>query len=136
MQDQDPSTAVNKIQSDELRRLTAEDIDEQEVSVIIQLDLPQRRVVVDRVNRDGVTINVPVRVERETPEEQEEAEKRVVETRTFLEDLLGTSPLWLRSARSFGARATPEQLRIIAQNPAVKAIWPNRNLQPSFSTVE
>ena len=134
MHAQHPSTAVNKIQSDELRRLTAEDSDEQ-VSVIIQLDLPQRRVTVNRVNRDGVSVNVPVRVEPETPEEQEEAEKQVVETRTFLEDLLGTTPLWLRSARSFGARATPEQLRIIAQNPAVKAIWPNRNLQPSFGTV-
>lgn len=126
---------LDKIQSEELQHLAADGSDQQ-VSVLVELDLPSQHVKMGHINRGGVTLRVPVGVDPETPEEQAATEERTAEVRKFLESLLGTSPRWLRSARSFVVRATPEQLRVIVQNPAVKAIWPNRQLQAPPSIVK
>lgn len=125
---------MDKIRNAELRRLAAEDSDEP-VSVLIELNLPQRRVTVSKVNQGGVTINVPTCVEPETLKEREQAERRIAEASSFLTELLGTSPRWLRSAGTFVARVTPEQLRTIAGSPMVKAIWLNRELRTSSQPV-
>jgi len=51
--------SIDKIRNEELRRFATEDSDEQ-VSVLIELDLPQRRVELNKINRGGMTINIPV----------------------------------------------------------------------------
>jgi hypothetical protein len=129
----DESSAIDKIQHPELRRLTSGNTNKR-FSVIIELDLPQKKVVAKKIDRGGITVSIPTRVKPETPEELSAAEQQISEIRTFLEDLLETSPRWLRSAHSFVARATPKQLRLIAENPTIKAIWPNRELR-SFSRI-
>jgi hypothetical protein len=118
----------SKIQSPELRRL-AEDRSPQVASVIIELDLPARRVEIDRVLRRGVSVPLPRRVAPTSDREGTDAEKRTAEAKTFLQQVLGVSPRWLQTARSFVAEVTGPQLRTIASSPLTKAIHPNRALR-------
>ncbi len=124
---------MNKIKDDELRRIVAEDSNEQ-VGVIIELDLPHPQVKVGQVNRGGVIINIPLAVSPYSEEEEDAIEKRIAEAREFLEETLTSPPRWLRAAHSFVARVTPEQIRTIATKPFIKAIWPNRGHQTILPT--
>ena len=117
---------TDKLQGTALHQFMAEDSDKV-IGVLIEPDLPQRYEVITRTNRDGMPMSVPVRGEPETDEEQEVIEKRVAEIQAELERL-GASSRWLPSADSFLARVTPGQLRAIAQNPMIRAIWSNREL--------
>ncbi|HWM94908.1 MAG TPA: hypothetical protein VN493_29405 [Thermoanaerobaculia bacterium] len=118
----------SKIQSPDLRRL-AEDRSSGVASVIIELDLPARRVEVDQVRRRGLSTPCPRQVAPPTEKEGAEVEKRTAEARTFLQQVLGVSPRWLQTARSFVADVTGPQLRTIASSPLTKAIHPNRPLR-------
>jgi len=115
----------DKIPSPELLRIAEEDSGTH-VSVIIQLDLPQRRVEVGQVPGRATTSHVLLGILPQSAVEQETAEQRISEARGFLEELLGTPPRWLRSSHSFVASVTPDQLRSIARLNVTKTIWPNR----------
>jgi hypothetical protein len=114
-----------KMKGAELRQFAGEESGEL-VDVVIELDLPQWQLIVKRVDRGGVSVRIPASVEFETSSEEEEVERRVAEARAFLEDVLGEPPLWNSSAGSFVASVTPKQLRTVASNPTIKAIWPSR----------
>ncbi len=125
---------ANKIATDELRQLALEDSTE-EVGVLIQPSLDQPKVTVSKLNRGGVTINFPVGVEASPTEEDGSTERRVAEAAEFLKEVLGTAPHWLPAARSFVAKVTPQQLRIITESPSIEAVWPNRELRSSILSV-
>ena len=128
MSQNQPPSPESKIQSPELRRLA--DAQSPEVaSVIIELELPARKVEVERVLRRGVEMALPRRVTPPTAAEGVEAEKREAEAKSFLHQVLGVSPRWLGTARSFVADVTGPQLRTIASSPLTKAIHPNRSLR-------
>lgn len=118
----------SKIQSPELRRL-AKDRSSDVASVIIELDLPARTVEVDQVFRRGISTSLPRRVIPPTEKERTEVERRTAEAKTFLQQVVGISPRWLQTARSFVAEVTGPQLRTIASSPLTKAIHPNRSLR-------
>ncbi len=117
-----------KLQNPELLRLVSDNSDQQ-VSVLIQPDLPPPRVDVSRFSRKGVTFNSLTRIVPISTEEQEYANKQIDEISSFLQKLLGTSPHWLRSAQSFVARVPARELLAIASCPKIKAIWLNRELR-------
>ena len=108
---------MDKVKGIELHQFAAGDSDEQR-SVFIEPDIPPRRVVYDPVKR--------AMIESIVPEEQEITAKRTAELAKFIGDLLGAPPNWIDSARTFVARVTPEQLRRIAQHPAVGMIEENK----------
>jgi hypothetical protein len=116
MSQNQPPSPESKIQSPELRRL-AEEHSTEVASVIIELELPARKVEVERVLRRGVEMALPRRVTSPTAAEGGEAEKREAEAKSFLRQVLGVSPRWLGAARSFVADVTgppPEPLPAIA----------------------
>lgn len=124
---------ASKIASDELREIISGDSAEP-ISVLIQPELPERTFEVTHIVRGGVEITVPSGPASSPARDQVEVAARVAETKGFLEDVLGASPLWLASSRTFVARATPAQLRTIADSPMIEAIWPNRELRPTLAT--
>lgn len=119
---------TNKIASAELRLLAAGDSDER-ISVLVQPTLPQRTIEGDPSAPGGAPNGATVRVGFVSLDEQALTERQIAEAGVFLEQILGTPPRWLGSARSFVARATPQQLRTIAGSPTIEAIWPNRQLR-------
>jgi hypothetical protein len=100
------------------------------VDVLIEVALPEARVETKKVVRGGVEIRVPASIAPTSEERNRESEGIVAESRRLLRENLRTSPRWLESACVFVATATPRQLRRIAQSPAIKAIWPNREIGP------
>ncbi len=123
---------MEKLRHTELRRLVMEGSNEQ-ISVLIQPDLPQRRVKVAQFYRRGVSVNLPTSIESPSSMEQKYAEKQINKVSTFLTKLLGTSPHWLESARSFVVSVTPQQLGEIARYPIIKAVWLNRKLSRNLN---
>ncbi|MDJ0715582.1 MAG: hypothetical protein QNJ54_15355 [Prochloraceae cyanobacterium] len=124
---------MEKLRHTELRRLVEEGSNE-EISVIIQPNLPERRIKIKKSFQRGINFNRPVDIEPLSSKEQEDAEKQINEVSNFLEKLLGSSPHWLDSARSFVVNVTPKQLREIAQSPIIKAVWLNRKLSKNFGS--
>ena len=122
-----------KLPEPELRQLAKDDTD-QKVSVIIELDLPSRRILFTKseVNRD-IPAYTPKRVVEESPGQHKENARKIEKARDFLESLVGKTPRWLSSARAFVVTVTPEQLREIAQSSLTKTIRLNRNLQKNQS---
>jgi hypothetical protein len=117
-----------KIKSEELTRLVDLGSDDP-ISVLIELDDPaQTRIEVERSGgKDGA-----FRVRRVVPDASEpEHTQSIKEVRQVLEEISETSPRWLESSQIFVARITPRNLRVIADLPYVKAIWPNRELRTS-----
>lgn len=121
-------SSESKIQSPELKRLAREHSSEV-ASVIIELDLPARMVEVARVLRQGSEISLPRRVAPASQAEGSEVDRKTEEAKVFLQKVLGTSPRWLKTARSFVAEVTGPQLEKIATSPLTKAIHPNRSLR-------
>jgi hypothetical protein len=100
-------------------------------SVLVQPDLPRRQIRVESSTRGGVPVTIPRGVVQQSPEEEQTEERVVAETRELLESVLGTTPTWLASARTFVVQGNSAQLRQIAASPLVKRIWPNRDLRRS-----
>jgi hypothetical protein len=46
----------------------------------------------------------------------------------FLQQLLGSQPVWIGAAKAFIATVSGRQLREIVRSPLIKAITPNRRL--------
>lgn len=119
---------AEKIQSPELYKMAAEGRSGK-ASVLIVLDLPAQQVQVDaaahRRGERGYR-----QIVDETPQQQRAARDTVEQAGAFLKKTLGETPHWLRAARAFVADATPEQLRILAGSPLVKAIRLNRRIDP------
>jgi hypothetical protein len=44
----------------------------------------------------------------------------------LLEQLVGSTPVWLGAARAFGVEASGDQLRTIARSPLVRMIYLSR----------
>lgn len=120
---------VQKLPEPKLRQLAEEDTG-QEVSVIVEPDLPPQKLSFIKSDRDrSIGTYIPKRVVEETPAQQKKNARTIGEARVFLESLLGETPHWLKSARAFVVTVRPEQLREIAQSSLIKTIRLNRNLQ-------
>ncbi len=121
LEDTDP---LAKLVSAELRRLADADSD-QAVSVIVEVDAPRRTVEVEQRRHEAESRSAGRQIVPETAADREILETNAAEVRALLNEVIGESPHWLRSARSFVVRATPQQLRRIVASPAVRAVWPN-----------
>lgn len=104
------------------------------VGVLIELDLPVATIETRPIFRRGAVIQRPLRVQVESDADDAASAKKIVDARQFLESVLGTAPTWLPGAATFVARATPEQLRRIAESDFVKAIWLNQSFDFGAST--
>ena len=117
---------MEKIQSDLLRQLINENSNKQ-ISVIIELDLPQPQIMGKGAAQRGITNRSPKGVSFRSVEQVPFSTSKVSEVQKYLEGLLNTTPRWISSAHSFVAKVNSEQLKSIALNPSIKAVWPNRN---------
>ena len=117
-------TLRRKISNSELLQVATQDVTIP-VSVLIELDLPKRRVRLAPSRTRNSTQRTLVSIRPLTSEEQDEANVRIEQTKDFLEKTLGLPPRWLPSSRSFVAKVTSQQLQEIAMHETVKAIWPN-----------
>lgn len=123
------SRALNrsdKLKGDEVVR-HAQGATNATLSVLIQPDLPQRRVSFSRTNprnvgehwsSRGLTVAPPSSDDRMTIEQ----------TARFLCELLHKDVPWLESARTFVAEVTPDELRRVAEHPNIKAVWHNHEV--------
>jgi hypothetical protein len=121
-----PPSCLDKFASKELRALAAGP-STRPVQVLVQPDLPLQRLEVSRVERGGVERVVPVGVREASPDDARLADERIAATRAFLATIVGSDPHWLGAARTFAVRATPAQLRTIAESPMIRTIWPDRS---------
>lgn len=96
-------------------------------TVIIELDLPHRQVRFEDHHNRRIGFSFP-RILTETPDQQAINSHKIDAANELLTKILGEKPHWLRAARAFVARATPEQIRSIARSSLVKWIQPNRRL--------
>lgn len=120
---------VQKLPEPKLRQLAEEDTD-QEVSVIVEPDLPPQKLSFIKSDTErSIGTYFPKRVVEETPDQQKKNARKIGAAQVFLESLLGETPHWLKSARAFVVTVRPEQLREIAQSSLIKTIRLNRNLQ-------
>ena len=94
---------ASKIASDELREAMMRDSAEP-ISVLIQPELPKRTIEIEHVVRGGVEIAIPGGLSSASARDRHDLDVRVVETRGFLEDVLGSPPHWLSSSRTLVAR--------------------------------
>jgi hypothetical protein len=100
-----------------------------EVTVLVELDLPERHVEFEQRQIGGATVAFPKRVAAALPEEEERNAQIIEETRDFLNASVGEEPHWLQSARAFVVTATGSELLSLAGFPYIKAIHPNRSRQ-------
>ena len=121
------SSSESKFKDPELLRWVREQLSTP-ITVLVELDLPSKRVEYEEVNRFGVKTKLPKSVEPPTPKEREEIEQRTEQAQRFLNDSLGTEPTWLQSSRTFIVAANGRQLSSIASSPLIKAIYLNRTL--------
>ena len=111
-----------KLADAELRQLSGRET----ASVIVQLELPRPRVEMERSERGGIGAFRPRRVELEAEDEQRRLEQLIAPAGAFLEQLVGSTPVWLAAARAFGIEASGDQLRTIARSPLVRTIYLSR----------
>jgi hypothetical protein len=104
----------------------AESDAQEQVPVLIQVDVPTARVEMRQDPRTGRRIFVDVVTPK--PEEQEAIEEQIAQAGVFLQQLLGSQPVWIGAAKAFIATVSGRQLREIARSPLIKAITPNRRL--------
>jgi hypothetical protein len=124
------SLLAAKLHNPELRQLVMAESDE-EVSVLIQPAIPERKAETKVVRHGGLTLSVPAHVKDLSADDQISADEQIDRACVFLKELLGASPHWLRSAQSFVAQVNARQLRVIARSPMFKAVWLNRELRKS-----
>lgn len=117
---------MDKIQSDLLKALVNENSNKQ-VSVIIELDLPQPQVLVKGVHQRGVSLRSSKSINFQSIEPAPLEAGKINEAQKYLEGLLDSSPRWISSAHSFVAKVNSKQLKNIVSNPIIKAVWLNRN---------
>ncbi len=127
-------TLREKISDNELLQVVTQDV-AKPISVLIEIDLPKRRVKLAPSRTQNSSQRTLVRIIPLTPAEESEANARVSQMKESLERTLGVSPRWLSSSRSFVAKATPQQLQEIAMFEHVKAIWPNTQRTFSHTTM-
>jgi hypothetical protein len=104
----------------------AESDAQEQVPVLIQVDIPTARVEMRQDPRTGRRIFVDVVTPK--PEEQEAIEEQIAQAGVFLQQLLGSQPVWIGAAKAFIATVSGRQLREIVRSPLIKAIMPNRRL--------
>lgn len=100
------------------------------LSVLIQPNLPQRRVSLARTNPRNMGEHWSSRgltVTSSSGDDQESIEQ----TSQFLRQLLHRNVPWLASSRAFVTEVTPDELRQVAEHPDIKAIWHNRDVHPT-----
>ncbi|MDZ7291443.1 MAG: hypothetical protein ONB44_07625 [candidate division KSB1 bacterium] len=119
---------IEKIHNPKLLKLATEESGES-ATVLIELNLPVPRVDFARTKNRGMITYSPKRIESETTAQREKTTQKIDAATAFLEDVLGETPRWLKSARAFVANVNSEQLREIARSPLTKAIHPNRRLE-------
>lgn len=121
------SARTPKLRGDEVVR-HAQEASDATLRVLIQPNLPQRRVSLPRTNLGdagghwssrGLAVGSP----------SGEVQETVEQTACFLRELLHGDVAWIESARTFAAEVTPDELRQIAEYPGVKAVWCNRDVQ-------
>ena len=116
-----PEPWEGKVADEELRDLSGSE----SAGVIVQLELPRPRVEMERSELGGIGVR-PERIEPETENERRNADERIAQAKTFLEQLLGRPPVWLGAANAFGVEASGDQLRAIARSPLVRRIYLSR----------
>jgi hypothetical protein len=119
---------AQKIPDSRLRNLAESGSGDQTVDVIVELDVPLPKVVMEKNVYAGDRVVRPIAVEPENAEAQRELERKAQEARELFAEITGAMPRWLRSARAFVIRATGEQLRRVAASPLTRTIQPNRRL--------
>lgn len=120
------NTLASKIQGAELSRMALEGTGGP-TGVIIEVEAPTPKVhVASEWLRSGE--HPSKRFVEESAEQQQAVQDAVEKAGAFLKETLGETPQWLRAARAFVAEVTPDQLRIVASSPLIKAIRPNRRL--------
>ncbi len=117
---EDPS--AGKLADAELRRLSGP----KTASVIVELELSRPRVEMERWEGGGIGGFRPRRVEAESEGEERSCEDLIAQARAFLEQLTGTSPVWLSAARAFGVEASGDQLRAMTRSPLVRRVYLSR----------
>ncbi|MDQ4049659.1 MAG: hypothetical protein M3131_09825 [Actinomycetota bacterium] len=113
---------ASKLADAELRQLSGP----QTASVIVELDLPRPRVEMERSEAGGIGASRPRRIETESAGEERRCEAVITQARSFLEQLLGTPPVWLSAARAFGVEASGDQLRVMTRSPLVRRVYLSR----------
>ena len=119
---------AQKIRDDGLMQFAHSDSDKS-ISVLIELDLSEPKVEFKKSNEKGPGKIAPIIIVPETPDQQEENEKKIAEAKYFLQALLGTPAKWFKSAQVFAAEVSPSQVRKIASNPHIRAISPSKTYQ-------
>lgn len=119
---------ADKIPDPKLREFAKGGSDGKSVDVIVELDAPLPKVVMEKNVYAGHRAFRPVAVEPESQAAQRELERKVREARELFAEITGATPRWLRSARAFIMQATGEQLRRVAASPLTRMIQPNRRL--------
>lgn len=116
----------DKLKGDEVVR-HAQGVTDATLSVLIQPDLPQRRVSLSRANPRSVGEHWSSRGLAVAPPSSDDR-KTIEQTAQFLCKLLHKDVPWLESARTFVAEVTPNELRQVAEHPNIKAVWHNRDV--------
>jgi hypothetical protein len=96
---------------------------ETEMSVLLELSLPPRRVKLAASQR--LDLPRPIQAVPDSEEYTSEVNRRIEETRTFLSEILSTPPVWLEASRTFVAVVNASQLPILASFRWIKAIHRN-----------
>ena len=98
-------------------------------SVMIELATPRPRIELAEGNPGSVGQWRPKGVEEESIDDRERRMTVTSEARRFLEELLGTSVVWLPASQAFVVDVDGDQLRAIARSPFVRAVHLNRRLR-------
>jgi hypothetical protein len=116
----------DKLKGDEVVR-HAQGATDATLSVLIQPDLPRRRVSLTRTNPRNTGEHWSSRSLAIAPSSSDDR-KTIEQTAQFLCKLLHKDVPWLESARTFVAEVTPDELRQVAEHPNIKAVWHNRDV--------
>lgn len=119
---------AEKIPDEDLRHLAGHRPGET-AAVIIELELPYRKIDFGRAGGGGHRPALPRRAAAESAEEGDEVERTTAEALSFLRELLDEEPTHLRSARAFVANVRGEHLEAIAGQPWSRRIRLNRRLR-------
>ena len=112
-----------KLEDDTLRHL-AEEGAERHVEVIVELDIPEQKLVLGR--QAGKHGSLPMALSRTQRADDTATEAALERVRTALADLSAVPPVVLRAAGSIVAVLNGPALRTVAALDDVRSIQPNR----------
>lgn len=94
-------------------------------TVIVELDVPQPRVEIEREPLGGSSSWRATRVRAPSHSEQRHIDDLTLRARSFLEELAESPPVPLAADGAFAVHVSGKSLQTIARSPLVRRIYPS-----------